>query len=544
MNAFAQLLTWLSLPIRLLLAVPLKIVSAPKRLMGMSLPARVAVLVAVFCVLIVAFAYTLFLMSEGSSNWANYFEGWRIVVLPALVIAIPIIVYFVLKMWLEGHGSPFPDIDLAWKSGVAELSRHGIDLSATPLFLVLGVKDEESAKSLFAASGLSFRVKGAPEGTSALHWYGDPNGIFLVCTEACRMTKLLRSASRQGAKLENPGAAVASSGGKPNLRGTIVVGDSDSLRESSPSLRASNPEPAPEWASSANLRGTLVIGTSPGETAAGGGSAASSGASTIGITPSEADEETARLEYVCYLLRRARQPLVPLNGILTILPFDVIERGPREAAEIQRAVRADLAAVHRSAQTRCPVTAMVAGMETEAGFRELVRRVGSDRAKNQRFGKGYSVWSPPAAEQLDAVASHACGAFEDWVYTLFKERDGFNKPGNAKLYQLLCKIRSDLSGRLKLILVNGYASDADGEPNPEPLLFSGCYFAATGASDDRQAFVRSVVEKMLSEEAELEWTEAALIEDDRYQSLANGALAFTGLMTVAIVGMLVKKYVG
>ena len=53
------------------------------------------------------------------------------------------------------------------------------------------------------------------------------------------------------------------------------------------------------------------------------------------------------------------------------------------------------------------VNALVVGMETENGFRELIRRVGTERAKVQRFGKGYNVWNPPAGEQIEAVAKQS-----------------------------------------------------------------------------------------------------------------------------------------
>ncbi len=136
----------------------------------------------------------------------------------------------------------------------------------------------------------------------------------------------------------------------------------------------------------------------------------------------DAGDLERRLEYVCRLVRRIRQPLCPINGIVTLLPFNLIHRSVPEAIELQRAVQRDLATLQKRLMVRCPVTALVIGLEEEGGFQELVRRVGRDRALNQRFGKGFLLANPPIDERLEAVCAHACGAFEEWVYALFREQ--------------------------------------------------------------------------------------------------------------------------
>src|SRR5262249_41383101 len=142
------------------------------------------------------------------------------------------------------------------------------------------------------------------------------------------------------------------------------------------------------------------------------------------------------------------------------------------------------------------VQSLVVGMEEESGFREMIRRVGREVTYNQRFGKGFTVGNPPTPKQLDAVATHACGLFEAKIYELFREKGSLSKPGNTKLYALLCKIRRTVRNPLTNILVNGYAQDEEVKRDEiAPLFFGGCYFAATGEGEDRQAFVRGVFEK-------------------------------------------------
>jgi hypothetical protein len=532
MNFFRQLIDFLTLPFRLLFSAPLALISAPRRLMGLSLAARVAVLVAIFLVLCTITAYVAFLFSHKRADYMIWFQGWRIAVILALLVAIPLIVHRALKLWLEGDVSQYPDIDYAWKEGLKALEQHGLNLLHTPVFLILGARDDIQARSLLNASKLSFRLRDTPQGPAALHWYADPAGVYLVCTDTCRLGKLAALAKNAEQFGGGMAAGPTSYGGSSaQLRGTIVPGGTTEPRPFATMMPAAR---EPEWNVAANLRGTMMAG-------AGGYDSpqAQAGSGMVALSTADAAEQSARLAYVCTLLRRARQPLCPLNGILTLLPFSLIQRSSTEAVEVQRAVKEDLATIRRIAKLRCPVTALVVGMESENGFRELIRRVGADRAKVQRFGKGFNVWNPPVGEQIEAVARHACGAFEDWVYTLFREADGFNQTGNTKLYALLCKIRSDLHSRLTNVLVAAYAHDAQPAADREPLLFSGCYFAATGETDDRQAFVKSVFEKLIEQENELAWTDEALAENDRYRRWARVSLGISGVLAACLIGMVV-----
>ncbi len=142
-------------------------------------------------------------------------------------------------------------------------------------------------------------------------------------------------------------------------------------------------------------------------------------------------------------------------------------------------------------------------MEEESGFQELVRRVGRDRAARQRFGKGFSLSNPPIPERVEALSAHACGSFEAFVYALFREKGSLSKPGNTRLYSLLCKIRRNVQTRLGNILVAGYAAESEQEADAEPFFFGGCYFAAVGDTEDRQAFVRGILDKMPDEDPKI-----------------------------------------
>ena len=136
----------------------------------------------------------------------------------------------------------------------------------------------------------------------------------------------------------------------------------------------------------------------------------------------------------------------------------MVKGPPAEIEQLQTAVRSDLNVVHQGAQQRSPVTCLVTGLERERGFRELVRRVGREMATAQRFGQKFDACQATTPDQMAALSAHVCGAFEDWVYTLFREEDSLTRAGNTRLYGLLCKVRCMLKGRLSQILTGPVSS--------------------------------------------------------------------------------------
>jgi hypothetical protein len=241
-----------------------------------------------------------------------------------------------------------------------------------------------------------------------------------------------------------------------------------------------------------------------------------------------------RLAYLCKLIERYRRPLCGINGAMTLVPIKLISGDSSEGAWTKEAIRNDLDGLIAGLKLRFPVVTLVTGLEDEKGFDELIRRVGRERAVGQRFGKGFGVWDPPIDEEIEALCKHACGAFEDWAYYLFKEPNSLSKPGNRALYMLLCKVRRTLQPRLEKILIGGYSYDPETQPNATPILFGGCYFAGTGEAPERQAFVKGVFDRLPEQQEELEWTEAALRDEDRYRTWSTVAFSTAALLLVGI----------
>ena len=527
MNRF---LSVLFRPVRALLRLPMKLLAAPRRMWGLALPTRVAVMVAVIVVVI---AVVLWWKISHDPNRSVNFSDWPFwLMLTVLTIAIPLAVRWAIQAWLEGPTSRYPDIDRAWNAGLKAVREQNVDPADVPIFVVHGFKDERQATALIEASQERFPVNGVPGGVAELQWYASSDAILLVCMGQSQITALANA----GVALPREVGPVKNM--RDTLRGTIQAMEQEQQRE--PAHRAGPPAaPISKVGGGALLTKTMM----PGEESVGGAAPTPAGVSST-VRQVNAHELTAKLDYVCQLLRRLRQPACPVNGILTVLPLELAIDRSVDQSQVQQAMRGDLETLRRGLQLRCPAVTLVTGMETEIGSRELVRRVGTDLAKNSRFGKGVNVWTAPSPEQVEAVTANACVSFDVWAYKLFREENGLTKPGNPKLYSLICRIRTELRERLQNILVGAYGhgnGPQDALAN-DPLLFGGCYFASTGDRPDLQAFVRGVLHLLIQSQDKLEWTSEAKKEDAFYQRLAHVGFALDGILLLLLVGYLLYVF--
>jgi hypothetical protein len=507
--------------------------------MGLSFAARVAVLLGTALCLLVGTAFVCYALTSQRPDWSVVLRWPVLLTIVVLLVAIPLAVYHALRLWLEGDQSRYPDIDQAWQTGLEELHKQAVNLQQVPLFLVLGSPGRELSDALLASTGYERVVDGSPEGRAPLCWYATREAVFLFTEETGCLSRLSSVVGRSQPVAERSSVAAA------GITGTLVAGGGAAAFPRPPIPRPTTaasrspipvppgpPAPAP-GPSAAAIRGTLM----PEGADHRSGESAPAASSARFLSHKALDEEADRLRYIGQLLRRERQPLCPLNGQMVLVAAPLL-RDIVAAQETSEAIRRDLDTLREATQLSCPVTLLVTGMESVTGFNELVRRVGVQLAKETRFGKGYNVWSPADPENMDALSSQACGAFEDWVYTLFRETGGLAKPGNSRLYRLLCQVRGQFQQRIRSLLIHAFGRDDSAETTGF-WMFGGCYFAATGSAGDQQAFVRSVLDKMQQQDEDVEWTESALNEDQRYRRIAQGLTFLNVALALILVGTIV-----
>ncbi|QDV83836.1 type VI secretion protein IcmF/TssM N-terminal domain-containing protein [Planctomycetes bacterium TBK1r] len=238
----------------------------------------------------------------------------------------------------------------------------------------------------------------------------------------------------------------------------------------------------------------------------------SSGNKKVALPASlDTSDQIPRLRYVCKLLKRARRPMCGINGAVTLIPFELSRVGPLQLSAIAQSARSDIETIQQTMGVRSPVTAVIVGLEQDKGFIELVRRLQSGLL-SRRLGGRFDLRSRPTPDELNTHSDRLCDAFEDWVYRLFSREDGLaQQRGNRKLYALTCKIRHELKPRLRMVLGQAFGCESSeksaGGEKDDSFFFSGCYFAASGATTGQAAFVKGVLkDKLIDEQSKVEWT--------------------------------------
>ena len=177
----------------------------------LSSHAKASLVLGLFLAILVAIAWTVFSLSPSHVPWRHAMTWTRIIAVIALVFLVPLAFYWMVRFWLVGYRSRFPDIDHAWNAGVEALARNGISLRAAPVFLILGVPSADLERSLMDACGSEFAIRGVPEGPAPLHWYANADRIYLVCSEVGWLSRINREVHQAQLATSNaaPGTTVA-----------------------------------------------------------------------------------------------------------------------------------------------------------------------------------------------------------------------------------------------------------------------------------------------------------------------------------------------
>lgn len=512
------------------------------------LPLRVATFVAMTLIAIVAFC--LWELSTNSDHvpWRYSLTPLRIAAVSLLLLVIPLTVYQALKMWLNVEKSPFPDINSAWHAGIDALRKQGLTVGDKPLFLVIGSTGEAQDRAMFESANLASIVAGVPEGPAPLRWYVNADRIVLSCVGASwlsALSSLIELSEKRRSLMEGNSSPFPESfdgGGTPTVLPSIA-----NPRSSSAAGNAPKAAPPPPGAPFKTISFASVAHEFPEFMADDKDGLASAMAaidsplqqqSLAIIQPSDAAEQRDRLEAVCQLLRNVRHPYCPINGCIGLIPFASAGIELQVVEEIAKAVNSDLQTLYKTLQVRYPVTAIFTGLESEPGFRELMRRVGPEQCANGRFGMSYDLRSPASAGEIGTFAPHVCGVFEEWVYGLFRQDQALKRPGNASLFSLLCRIRSSFKDRLQMLLAQGFGYSERLLPDEVPFLFSGCYFVASGTSSDKRGFIEGIAEKLKGQQDQLEWSPEAIRSTRRVRLLSMLAFAMIGVLALWLVYMI------
>ncbi|WP_182869773.1 type VI secretion protein IcmF/TssM N-terminal domain-containing protein [Rhodopirellula sp. JC639] len=688
-----------------------------RRFLPTTLAGKSAAVTALVLVVILVVVWIFRLFGSQSVRLIHAVSPLHIAIEFALVILIPLVLYWGIRRWNQVIEGEFPDIDRAWEAGINALRAKGVSPSDYPIFLILGSAGNETEQGLMEALDTELTIHGVPDSSGvshALQWYMSSDAIYLFCPGASSLSALMGRWSpasmnvapgriarrRTGGAAEGGSGATASPstaahGAATGLNGIQKIeraapgptaapaGASKPTplkKETAMRPAPQSPPPTPPSSQPQPYLGTIgqhAIDSSPQsgsprETAAtpprssafdvpatkpqprsgtpaadtprpqstspasGGGAAGEAlrpapryegtisfdqyppsqpsapaqpaGSHTRAATadttqatatppralgrPSEASDSTPhriddakaspgsarptqplatsnaplalhgsgghkkvalpasldtsdqipRLRYVCKLLQRARRPMCGINGAVTLIPFELSRVGPLQLSAIAQSARNDVETIQQTLGVRCPVTAMLVGLEQDKGFTELVRRLQSGLL-SRRLGGRFDLRSRPTPDELNTHSDRLCDAFEDWVYRLFSREDGLaQQRGNRKLYALACKIRHELKPRLRIVLGQAFGCESSEQDvvgdNDDSFFFSGCYFAASGATTGQPAFVRGVFkDKLVDEQSKVQWTP----ESRRKQHLLTTFTILGWIIALLLTALLVVQ---
>ena len=416
--------------------------------------------------------------------------------------------YWFFRLLTDPRDGSHPDIDDAWAEALKALDAAGIDPTEVPLFVVIG-KPRTDLADFFAATRLPFAVRAEPRALDApVQVYATRDAVFVVCPGAsvlCRLADILVSQTKAATPAPRPaGFDLLDSPQRPL---DVLPGDAEVVV---PEAGGTQVEALGEWLPRPGVTDVPAVPTD------------------------EAARLAGRLKYLCRLIAERRRPFCPANGIVWLIPV----AGTASEAIADRtaaACRADLLAAEAGPQVHCPAAAVVCDAQDLPGFRDLLRGLPDQLARERLLGRSFPLVPAVPAEKRPEVLFNGV----DWVarsllpgvaYQRFgSEAEGNGErwsAANARLWALLCELHARRNALVRL-LSQGITDGSD-----RPPMLAGAYLAGTGPAEQDQAFAAGVVQQLIGLQNNVGWTPAALAEERDYRRMT--AIGYAAALTLVI----------
>jgi type VI protein secretion system component VasK len=249
-----------------------------------------------------------------------------------------------------------------------------------------------------------------------------------------------------------------------------------------------------------------------------------SGASSFGT---EGEDGVRRMEALCRLLLAQRPDLPIVRGVVVLFPMSWA--GEADAVGWAAALRDDLRVLQGTLKVSCPVFALFTEMETAAGFTEFLARMPA-ALRQSRCGFSVPGTHTFSGDLARRGLGWMSGWFHGWSLNLMSG-DMLNQAGNSLLFCLDHEVRRG-HNRFRAILESAFSTHR----GADPIRFRGCYFTATGASPNLQAFSAGLLRgprgRVVADHRATEWTQQAEDDDRYYLRLALGVGLGGGSLTL------------
>lgn len=417
----------------------------------------------------------------------------------------------------------YPDIEEAWRNAVQQLDGEGVKITELPMFLILG-STVSGNRGFFEGSDIPNLLVAPGRGNPPLHLFVSRSAIFVMASGVSAWStfcNLLNDKDIGSGNADEINRDVQDNRGKSlRFSDAVTLGDGDNdkelLREMQDLLRRSAMGALSEE-QQARLRELTELTNSnkPKKTSN----------KAPDFPTSRQKLAHKRLRYLCRLMLRDRRPWCPINGTLVLVPWKLLQNDDF-CKESPNFLLRDLTVARDSLNLHTPVCALVCDVETAIGFQEF-RSCFSPTVLKQRLGQKTPLTPAMSATELppyfDKLAAWLGQTIiPKWILQFLRmdqSTEARHTPGmatsyNSNLYLFLREMYMR-APRLGRILKQGMML-TESTSNPEPMpLFGGCYLAATGESDVKQAFLPGVFDRLVDNQNYVSWTRGAL-DDERW----------------------------
>lgn len=468
------------------------LVPRPLRFWCWTFPAKVALLVGVVLALLWGFAVWWQSRNPTLLPWSLGRPLWESVILAILTVLIPILVYFSLRLWLMPVLASHDDLHRAWSQGIAALDARGISLSDRPLFFILGSTGARVEQAIIESSIQEFQ-KLEPllnQSRAPLEWYLSGDIILIAarrvgCLGAVNALMIPGEEFSEGREID--------SNDPPHATQREVRPSSSR----SPSVQVPPPE----------------------------------------LNRSQLD----RIAILGELVRESRSPNCGVNGVLCLVPFPEVCHHSEQAVVQGTAIRDDLRTLGANLEVEFPVICVLTELQREPGFLEVMRRTGLENASGGRLGRRFDFGLLAGTRELQNFSRLLQHEMEVRIYRLFGEQDVLKRPKNRDLFELLCRMRSEIARPLSKLITTAFSEIPSERSEEIPFHFGGCYVAATGGASDQRAFGPALIQRLIEMQDHVQWTTSGLARQRWQRRLALIAWVAVTLLAGLILFQLYSR---
>lgn len=511
-------------------------------------------------------AYGMDRFVQSSLQWLRH--GWFAAVVGLLYALAWCTWYLMLTVRTRDDAESDADIPRQWKAAKRRMDRAGIDIRRAPLFLTLG-QPAGGVHRFFTAGQLPFLLPAtAADDDAALSVCGDRHGLFVCCNQTSLLGDFTARFAASAAVPPMAGAITHRSplperAAPPGDHGEVSLGRTTATHSPAAALPstaggattatltrirptvAAVPVSATVQAMEqrlADLEYQLALADATPEAEV---SAAHEPASllqdNLAIESSAAERLLERLEVICRLIAEDREPLCPVNGIVLLVPIQVLDCDAT-VDEVGNRIEQDLQAVIRTMEMEVSVQVVMCGLEGCEGADQWLAR-----CPHQRRHRPLGTLLPdsPANESdaeatlTDKTADWLChDLFPQLAHGLFRRGGGDSladrnhQEGNRSLHRFVQGMRARRD-RLSRMLHHSVARA------PGRWRLRGCFFAATGRdAATGQGFVSGLMPLIQGMQHEVRWLESRCRRDTVHLAITIAGYFFMALAAIGTVAIL------